>query len=221
MKDLLIGIAAMGIGTLLCFAGYKVARILIPIWGFFAGFFMGAAGVSDALNNQFLGTTLGIVVGLILGLVFGLFAYFFFSLAIVLMGASFGYWLGTGLVTMLGFNKGFLSATVGISIGVVFAILAIVINAPKYYLIVTTAFAGAVSVFVGFLILINKINLESLSYIDGNDINVSVLWSILAALLGIFGLIFQVLNNKNQEIEKWGTPFEKPVETSPPSTPAQ
>jgi hypothetical protein len=217
MKDLLIGIAAMGIGTLLCFAGYKVARIIIPIWGFFAGLFMGAAGVSDALNNQFLGTTLGIVVGLILGLVFALFAYFFFSLAVVLMGASFGYWLGTGLVTMIGFEKGFLSASVGISIGVIFAILAIIINAPKYYLIVTTAFAGAVAVFVGFLVLINRINIESLSYVDSSDITVSILWSILAATLGIFGLIFQVLNTKNQEIEKWGTPFEETASTAPTS----
>jgi hypothetical protein len=214
MKDLLIGIAAMVIGTLLCFAGYKVARIIIPIWGFFVGFFMGAAGVSDALNNQFLGTTLGIVVGLILGLVFGLFAYFFFSLAIVLMGASFGYWLGTGLVTMLGFEKGFLSATVGISIGVIFAILAIVINAPKYYLIITTAFAGSVAIFVGFLIAINKINPESLSYIDTSKISVSILWSILAALVGIIGLIFQTISTRQQEIEKWGTPFEKPKNTN-------
>ena len=208
MKDILIGVLAIGIGTLLCFAGYVVARITLPIWGFFVGFLMGASGVSDALNSQFLGTTLGIVVGLVMGLVFGLLAYFFFSLAIVLLGASLGYWLGTGFITMIGFDKGFLSATVGITLGVAFAVLAIIINAPKYYLIIATSLSGAVAIVGGVLIAFNQLQIESLSYVEAtNIINLPLFWSVVAIVLGLVGISIQVKNNSGREIETWGTPF--------------
>ena len=208
MKDILIGVLAIGIGTLLCFAGYVVARITLPIWGFFVGFLMGASGVSDALNSQFLGTTLGIVVGLVMGLVFGLLAYFFFSLAIVLLGASLGYWLGTGFITMIGFDKGFLSATVGITLGVVFAVLAIIINAPKYYLIIATSLSGAVAIVGGVLIAFNQLQIESLSYVEAtNIINLPLFWSVVAIVLGLVGISIQVKNNSGREIETCGTPF--------------
>lgn len=211
MKDFIIGILAISIGTLLCFAGYIVARITLPIWGFFVGFLMGASGVSDAFNSQFLGTTLGIVVGLIMGLIFGLLAYFFFSLAVVLLGASLGYWLGTGFITMIGFDKGFLSATVGITLGVVFAVLAIIINAPKYYLIIATAFSGAVAVIGGILITFNLLQIDSLSYVEAvNNANLSIFWSILVVTLGIIGTVFQVKTNSQRQIETWGTPFAEP-----------
>lgn len=208
MKDLILGLFAVGIGVALVFKGYRIARILIPIWGFFIGFLMGASGVSDALNSSFIGTTLGIGVGLVMGLVFGLLAYFFFSLSIILLGATFGYWLGTGFITLIGFNKGFLSAMVGISLGVFLAIISIAINAPKYYLIVVSAFAGATSVFGGILIAINKIQPDSLNYaITGSKINLPVFWGILTLVLAIIGLVYQTRDNKGQQIDQWGTPF--------------
>lgn len=209
MKDLLIGLLASGIGLALVFGGYRIARILIPIWGFFAGFLMGASGVSDALNSGFLGTTMGIVVGLIIGLVFALLAYFFFSLSIILLGATIGYWLGTGFITALGFDKGFLSAMVGITIGVVLAIVSIVINAPKIYLIAITSFGGALATVGGVLVILNKIQIESFSYVVSNqNISLPVFWGIILATLTIIGVVFQAKNNKDQYIQKWGTPFE-------------
>lgn len=217
MKDFIIGVLAIGIGTLLCFAGYVIARITIPLWGFLAGFLIGAAGVSDALNSQFLGTALGIVVGLVMGLVFALLAYFFFSLAVVLLGASLGYWLGTGFITMLGFDKGFLSASVGIGLGVVFAIVAIVINAPKYYLIVTTGFSGAVAVVGGFLVIFNKLEIDSLSYVEAiNSTNLPIFWSFIIFGIAVLGIVIQTKNNSQTEIATWGTPFaeSKPKEVA-------
>jgi hypothetical protein len=35
-------IIALAFGTLVCFAGYRLFLVLLPIWGFFVGFALGA-----------------------------------------------------------------------------------------------------------------------------------------------------------------------------------
>lgn len=219
MKDLLFAIFAAGLGAALVFAGYRLARVIIPLWGFFAGFTLGAAGVSDALNNSFLGTTMGVVVGLVVGLVFALLAYFFFSLAIVLFSASLGYWFGTSMVLFLGFNKGFLSAIVGISLGVIVGIIALFSNFPKYYLIITTSIGGAAAVLGGIMVLLNKIQLDAFSYATvSQEVSNSWFWLILAVLVAGVGIVFQVKSNPNYTLEEWGSlsggePAPKKVES--------
>jgi hypothetical protein len=214
MKEVIIALLASTLGVALCFAGYKLARILIPLWGFFAGFVIGASGVSDALNSGFIGTTMGIVVGLILGLVFAAFAYFFFSLAIVLLSASLGYWLGTTLVLFFGFDKGFISSSVGIILGAIAAIIALVINAPKYYLVVVTSIGGAVVAIGGVMLLFGKLDLEAFNYASAStEITSSWLWLTLTAVLGVIGLAFQVTSNRGYELEMWGD-YEAPKKVS-------
>ncbi len=132
MKEVIFALLAGGLGVLLLTAGYRFARILIPLWAFFAGFSVGAAVFADATSVGFIATTMGIVTGLIIGFVFALFAYFFYSLAVVLLGATTGYWIGTAFMSWIGFSKGFLSAVVGISLGVVFALATIGLNVAKY-----------------------------------------------------------------------------------------
>jgi hypothetical protein len=142
----------VAIGLLLLSAGYRFARILIPIWAFFAGFSVGAAVFADAANAGFVATTLGWVIGLIVGLVFALFSYFFYSLAVVLLGATTGYWIGTAFMSWIGFNKGFLSAVVGISLGVLFLPwLLLGLMLAKYLLIALTSIAGATAIIGGVL----------------------------------------------------------------------
>lgn len=215
MKDLIFAILAAGLGAALVFAGYRLARVIIPLWGFFAGFVLGAAGVSDALNNGFIGTTMGIIVGLIVGLVFALLAYFFFSLAVVLFSASLGYWLGTSLILFLGFNKGFLSAAVGIALGAVVGIIALFGNFPKYYLIITTSIGGAVAVLGGIMLLFNKIELDAFNYAAvSQEVSTSWFWLILAIVLAGVGIVFQVKSNPNYTIEEWGTITTSPKKVS-------
>lgn len=205
MKDVFFALVSMLLGFALCFGGYRLARIIIPLWGLLAGFMLGASGVSDALNNGFIGTTLGIVVGLVVGLLFALLAYFFFSLAVILFSASLGYWLGTSMILLLGLDKGFLSATVGIIIGIVFGLVALFGNITKYFLIVATALGGAVVLFGGVLLLFNKIQLDAFSYAAASQaVNQSWFLSLLALLLGIIGIVFQVQTNKTYVIEQWG-----------------
>ncbi len=114
-QDFLIGALILLVGAAFCFAGYRFFRILITIWGFFAGFNLGAAGMTALFGQNFLGTTTGWVLGLVVGLVIAVLAYFFYYVAVVLLGASVGYSLGSGLIAAFGLNNpGFLSVTVGI-----------------------------------------------------------------------------------------------------------
>ena len=48
IEGLLIGLLAIAIGAAFAFYGFRVFLILLPIWGFFAGFLLGA-GVMDSL----------------------------------------------------------------------------------------------------------------------------------------------------------------------------
>jgi hypothetical protein len=211
MKEVLFALLAGGIGLLLLSAGYRFARILIPIWAFFAGFSVGAAVFADAANAGFVATTLGWVIGLIVGLVFALFSYFFYSLAVVLLGATTGYWIGTAFMSWIGFNKGFLSAVVGISLGVVFALATIGFNAAKYLLIVLTSIAGSTAIIGGILVLFNKIELSAFDYTTAsNAISNSVLWSIALFVLITIGVVIQTITTADYTLDDWTTEYGAP-----------
>jgi Domain of unknown function (DUF4203) len=209
VKELLFALIAVGLGTVLLFAGYRLARIILPLWGLFAGFTLGASAASDAFSNEFIGTTIGIIVGLIVGLVFALFAYFFYSLAVVLLGGTIGYWIGSGFITLLGFNKGFLAAALGIFVGVIFAVVALVMNAPKYFLIGASALGGAVAIIGGIMLLLNKIELSAFNYAAASTvISDSWLWLTVTAVVAVIGAVSQIKSNPDYEFAAWGTMAE-------------
>ena len=94
MKDVIVGIAGDRDRRAFCFWGYFAMRIVIPIWGFFAGFMLGAGATSLFDNSEFLSTVLGWVLGFFIGLLFAVIAYLFYEIAIVLAFASIGFTFG-------------------------------------------------------------------------------------------------------------------------------
>ena len=62
MNDIVLGVLAILIGAVFCFRGYFAMRIIIPIWGAFAGFVLGAGLVSTG-GDEFLSTALSWIVG--------------------------------------------------------------------------------------------------------------------------------------------------------------
>src|SRR5438128_3993489 len=121
-QDFLIGLLVLLVGAAFCFAGYRFFRVLIAIWGFFAGFLIGASGVVVLFGGGFLATVLGWIVGVVVGLIIAAVAYFFYVVAVVILGASVGYWIGIGLMSAIGFSsQGFLTVLVGIIAAVVLA----------------------------------------------------------------------------------------------------
>jgi hypothetical protein len=195
-QDFLIGALILLVGAAFCFAGYRFFRILIAIWGFFAGFNLGAAGMTALFGQNFLGTTTGWVLGLVVGLVIAVLAYFFYYVAVVLLGASVGYSLGSGLIAAFGLNNpGFLSVTVGIVLAVVFAFLILALNLPKLLIMVMTALGGAVAILGGLLILTGQIpstGSTALQYgVAVAVVRASWFWSIVAIALAVVGFLAQ------------------------------
>ena len=211
MKDILFALVAGGLGVVLLTLGYRLARILIPLWAFFAGFSVGAAVFADSMNAAFIGTTLGIVTGLVIGLVFAVLAYFFYSLAVVLLGATLGYWLGTWFVGLFGIDGGFFSSMVGVVVGAVFGVLTLGLNIAKWLLIFLTSSAGATAVVGGILVLFNKIELSAFDYTTAAaEIESSVLWSIVSLGLLLVGVVIQTFTSNDYVIESWATQYGGP-----------
>lgn len=201
---ILFALITAAAGLLLVFGGYRFARFAIPILGFVAGLSLGGALISDADGTSFLGTVLGVSIGILLGAVLALFAYFYYSLAIVVLAASLGYWAGSSFMLFLGLNRGLLSTLVGIGLGLIAGIAALLVNAPKYSLIILTSVIGAVTTVGGILLLFNEIPLSTFSYAAAHvSISNSWFWSLTTLALAIIGMVEQNSTTRYYEFEEW------------------
>ena len=142
MNDVVLGLVAILIGTVFCFRGYFAMRIIIPIWGAFAGFVLGAGLVSVG-DGEFLSTVLSWIVGLAVALVFGLIAYLYYEVAVFIGMTSIGFVLGTTVMAALGVTWSWLVILVGVITAAVLALIAIVGDMPMVLLTLLTALAGA------------------------------------------------------------------------------
>jgi hypothetical protein len=172
-----VGIVAIAVGAGLMLLGYRLALTLLPIWGFVAGFIFGAHVLQELLGQGFLATTLSWVGGAIVGLVFAVLSYLFWYVAVVVAFASVGYWLGWGLVTLLAMSgTGLAAFGIGLGVGVILALLAVVTGVPLVALVVMTAVAGSHAFTAGVLVL--------LGVIDVTDLGTGVVTAIISANLG-------------------------------------
>lgn len=151
MNDIVVGLISIVTGLVFCFRGYLAMRIVIPIWGAFAGFFLGAGIVSG--DSGFLGSALGWVIGIAVAIVFGLIAYLYYEVAVVLGMMAIGFVLGTTLIAALGVTWSWVIVLGGVTLGVVLAIVAVVGDLPMVLLTVLTALAGASAIVSGLMLL--------------------------------------------------------------------
>src|SRR5690242_3022132 len=105
---------ALFFGTLLVLAGYRFFLFLLPIFGFFFGFTLGAQTVTALFGDGFLSTVTSWVVGFGFALIFAVLSYAFYIVAVGLIGAALGYALGVGILEAIGLNFGFIVWLVGI-----------------------------------------------------------------------------------------------------------
>ena len=164
LDGLLVGILAIAIGLAFCFWGFRVFLILLPIWGFFAGFLLGANGVTYLLGDAFLATTLGWVIGFLLGLLFAVLSYLYYWVAVILLGGALGYQLTLGLLHWIGFEAdGLIAFVLAIVGGVIFAVGFFLLQMPAVIVIVATAISGAGATIAGVAIALGLIPLASLN----------------------------------------------------------
>jgi hypothetical protein len=195
MTDIVLGVLAILAGALLCFGGQFVLRLIFPIWGAFAGFAFGAGLVASFADERFLGTALGWVLGLVFALIFAILAYFFYAVAVVLVMASIGFTIGSGLVVALGIDWNWVAVLIGVVVGALLGIGAVVADVPMLILVLASAVAGAIAVVTGLMLIGGSLN--SANFTDGNftsRVNDDWWWYVLFVVVAGAGIAVQSLN---------------------------
>src|SRR5258708_13431749 len=157
MQTFLIGLLALVVGAAFCLAGYRFVLFLLAIWGFFAGFSIGASAMVALFGGGFLATTSSVVVGVVVGLVFAVLSYLYYYFAVAVLGASVGYMIGTGFMALLGIQPGVLTVVVGVLGAAVLAGVVLYLNFPKLLLIVLSPLGGPALLLAGLLLILGRI----------------------------------------------------------------
>lgn len=192
MSDIVVGIFALLAGLVFCFRGYLAMRIVIPIWGAFAGFTLGAGLVDSFTGDGFLGSVLGWIVGAVLALIFLLLAYFYYEVAVLIAMSAIGFALGSSLMVALGVTWSWLIVLVGLAVGVLLAVVAIVGDLPMVLLAVLTAFGGASVAVTGLMLLFGVLSIDDFdSASTTQTLGDDWWWYAIYAGLVVAGLIAQ------------------------------
>ncbi len=161
---LLVAILALFIGLAFCFAGYRFFRLLIAIWGFFAGFLLTTQAFAASAGGHILVSTAGVLIAVIVGLIVAALAYWLYVAAVVILSASVGFWIDTGLMTAIGYGSHSTPALlVGVLVAVILALLTLALNLTKLLIIISTALGGASTIIAGVLLLWRVIPPDNLS----------------------------------------------------------
>ena len=192
MRDIVFGLIAVFVGLTFCFRGYLTMRVVIPVWGAFSGFAIGAGLVSAISGDGFLANALGWIVGVVFAMVVGSLAYLYFEVSMVMGLTTIGFILGCSLMVALGVTWTWVVVLVGMAAGAAGAALAIIGDLPMVVLTVLTAFAGATATVGGLMLLIGDLHTADL---DQANVIESVhdstgLW-VLYAVLALAGIVVQ------------------------------
>jgi hypothetical protein len=205
-QTVLVSLLLILMGLALCFAGYRFFVILLPIWGFFAGFQFGASILSNLFGQGFLTTVLGWVVGLLVGIFAAVLAYLFYAAAVVLLAGFVGYQIGVGIMTWIGFKEGFLTFLVGLVIALGIVALAIFLHLPKLLIIILSALAGAGTILAGIFLALGRISLDSLRYGEvGAILRDSWFWGLLFLVIAAIGFYFQWRTTQTFIVEEYSS----------------
>ncbi len=204
-ERLIIGPLALIIGTLFCFAGYRLFRVIMAIWGFLLGFFIGIQVIMSFPGNSTFVTGLAWGTGILLGLLLALLAYALYTAAMTLLGASIGYIFGTGLMTALGIgNQTLLVLIVGLVLAVFFAVLVLALDLARLLIVVNTAMGGSAAIVIAILLLYSLIPIDIFSFDQLSTLlRNSPGWLLLWLGLSLLGGIFQLRNTRRYQLEKY------------------
>jgi Domain of unknown function (DUF4203) len=194
LSVLVVAILALLIGLAFCFSGYRFFRLLIAIWGFFAGFLLTTQAVAASAGGHVLVSALGLIIAVIVGLVVAALAYSLYVAAVLILGASIGFWIGTGLMVAIGYSsQSVLALLVGIIVAVILVLLILALNLAKLLIIISTSLGGASTTIAGVLLLLRVIPPDYLSVgIVGAIIRSSPLWGLVWLVLAIVGILVQL-----------------------------
>jgi hypothetical protein len=174
-------------GLLACFAGYRVFRVVLGIYGFILGALLATSIVGTERTMWTIVASLG---GGIVGALLLIAAYF---VGVALIGAGIGAALANVIWAAIG-GEPHILVVIALAIAGALAALAL----QRYVIIVATSFGGAQTVVVGAAALMgNPVAAEAAartvySVYPLNPMPGTVLDSVAALVLGIAGLLVQL-----------------------------
>jgi hypothetical protein len=195
---------ALLLGLVICFGGYRLFLFLLPIWGFFFGFALGAGSLQALFGEGFLATVTSWVVGFVVAALFALLSYLFYAVGVALVAGSLGYALGAGFMNLIGLDWDWLVWLVGIAVGIVAVIVTFYFNIQKYVIIAATAIGGA-GMIVGTLML-GYVGMTLATFFENpirNILEDRPLWTIFFLILAAVGIVWQIMTTRTYEIEPY------------------
>ena len=190
VNDFVVGLIAILTGAVFCFRGYLAMRVIIPLWGAFAGFMLGGGIMSG--SDGFLGSAIGWIVALALAVVFGLIAYLYYQVAVLIGMMAIGFAIGSSLMVLLGVTWSWLIVLSGVVVAVVLAFIAIVGDLPMALLTVLTGLAGASTIVFGMMLVFGVVDLAELDSARTTEILADDWWwYMLYGAIAVAGMIAQ------------------------------
>ena len=129
-------------GLVSCFAGYRIFRVVLGIYGFILGALLASSLVG---TDQTLYMILAAIVGGLVGATILVLAYF---VGVALIGAGLGALVANAIWASLGREPGVLAV---ILLAIAGALVALALQ--RYVIVISTAFGGAWTAIVGGLAL--------------------------------------------------------------------
>jgi hypothetical protein len=191
--DILAGILLLIIGAGLAISGLRLWFWMLPILGFIAGFFLGTILVYQLAGDGILATVLSWVVGVVGGVAFALVSWYWWYFGVIIAAGSAGATIASGLAASFGAERQWVLLIVAIIGAALFAFAALVLDLPIYLVIVNTAIVGALAIVAGLLLILNRIDLDTLG--DGHAVaivNDSLGWWLLWIVLAGVGIALQL-----------------------------
>jgi hypothetical protein len=198
------GMIALLFGLVLAFAGYRLFLVLLPIWGFFFGFGLGAQSIQALFGDAFLATITSWVVGFIVAAVFAILAYLFYVFAVALISFSLGYAATVGVLTAIGLQWGLIVWLAAVVVGVGLGFVVLRFNIQKLVIELATAFLGAGAIVGVFLALFGGLPSSELV---NNPVAVALknspFWMLVFIILGIVAFVVQYMHNRAWEVQTY------------------
>lgn len=205
MSDFLVGIVAVLAGLMLCFRGYWTLRLVLSIWGALIGFGLGSAAATWISEDSYLATALGWILGVALALLFAVLAYLYYAVGVILSLGTMGFALGAAATGALGVSWDWVIVGVGVAVGLVVALLAIVVDVPMFLLVVLSSLAGAAVIIAGIMLLTGVLDTADFnSSTVTENIDGHWFWTLGFAALALVGVLSQLTHTRGLATARQG-----------------
>jgi hypothetical protein len=195
---------ALGFGTLVAFAGYRLFLVLLPVWGFVFGFILGAQTIQALLGDSVFATATSWVTGFVVALIFAVLSYLFYAFAVAIIAGALGYGIGVGLMQLIGMDMGLIPWLVGVALAVVLILVTIRYRLAKLVIIAATAIGGA-AIAVGVLAL-GPGGIQVTAALNNTVqavLNAGFIWALLFVVMAAAGFFVQWQTNRSWTAEPY------------------